>query len=84
MIMPVVVTVVLCASSVNFATPRSASFGVPSASNMMFSGLMSRWITPCRCATSRASATCAAIDTASAIGKGPLFSRRSATLPPGT
>ena len=54
-------------SATRCAIPKSATSACPAAS-MMFSGLMSRWITPWRWAYSRASAASRAIWTASSTG----------------
>ena len=67
-IIPAEVTVVVAEPSLKRAIPRSASFGVPSAANMMFAGLMSRWTTCMLSATASALATRAMTDTASSIG----------------
>ena len=56
------------------AMPKSATSACPSCSRM-FSGLMSRWTTPWRCAWSRASATSEARRSAS--GRGSWVSRSS-------
>ena len=53
-----------------FARPKSSTFTVPSARTLMFAGLRSRWMMPCSCAASRASAICFAIGSASSIGIG--------------
>ena len=44
-----------------FARPKSSTFTVPSARTLMFAGFRSRWMMPCSCAASSASAICFAI-----------------------
>ena len=46
-------------SPVIFASPKSVRWGSPRSSIRMFDGFTSRWSTPCGCANSIASATCA-------------------------
>ena len=58
------------AGSSAFARPKSSTFTVPSARTLMFAGLRSRWMMPCSCAASSASAICFAIGSASSIGIG--------------
>ena len=67
MMTPVAVRCSPPAASIARAIPKSATTAWPS-SRRMFSGLMSRWTIPCRCAASRASATSRAIRTASPTG----------------
>ena len=45
---------------------------MPSARTLMFAGFRSRWMMPCSCAASRASAICFAMGSASEIGIAPL------------
>ena len=59
------------AGSIAFAKPKSSTFTVPSARTLMFAGLRSRWMIPCSCAASSASAICFAIGSASSSGIGP-------------
>lgn len=59
------------AGSDALAKPKSSTFTVPSARTLMFWGLMSRWMMPCSCAASTASAICRAICSASASSRGP-------------
>ena len=56
--------------SIAFARPKSSTFTVPSARTLMFAGLRSRWMMPCSCAASSASAICFAIGSASSSGIG--------------
>ena len=51
--------------SIAFARPKSSTFTVPSGRTLMFAGLRSRWMMPCSCAASSASAICFAIGSAS-------------------
>ena len=51
-----------------FANPKSRTFTVPSLRTLMFAGFRSRWMMPCSCAASSASAICFAIGSASSIG----------------
>ena len=53
------------AGSIAFARPKSSTFTVPSARTLMFAGFRSRWMIPCSCAASSASAICFAIGSAS-------------------
>ena len=57
--------------------------GMPSARTLMLAGFRSRWMTPCSCAASRASAICLAMGNASSTGIGPCFIR-SASVGPST
>ncbi len=66
-----------------FARPKSSTFTVPSSRNLMFAGFRSRWMMPCSCADSSASAICLAIDSASSMGIGPC-AMRSANVGPST
>ena len=61
-----------CAS---FASPKSSTFTVPSGVTLMFAGFRSRWMMPCSCAASSASAICCAIGSASSSGIGPRAMR---------
>ena len=54
------------------ASPKSSTFTVPSSRTLMFAGFRSRWMIPCSCAASRASAICEAIASASLMGIAPL------------
>ena len=54
-----------CAS---LASPKSSTFTTPSARTLMFAGFRSRWMIPCSCAASSASAICLAIGSASSSG----------------
>ena len=56
------------AGSIAFARPKSSTFTVPSARTLMFAGFRSRWMIPCSCAASSASAICFAIGSASSSG----------------
>ena len=55
------------AGSIAFASPKSSTFTVPSDRTLMFAGLRSRWMMPCSCAASSASAICLAIGRASSM-----------------
>ena len=59
------------AGSIAFARPKSSTFTVPSVRTLMFAGLRSRWMIPCSCAASSASAICFAMGSASSIGIAP-------------
>ena len=50
------------------ARPKSSTFTVPSGRSLIFAGLRSRWMIPCSCAASSASAICRAIGRASSSG----------------
>jgi len=69
--------------SASFASPKSSTFTVPSARTLMFAGFRSRWMNPCSCAASSASAICFAIGSASSIIIGPR-AIRSASVSPST
>ena len=56
--------------SIAFASPKSSTFTVPSGRTLMFAGFRSRWMIPCSCAASSASAICFAIGSASSSGIG--------------
>ena len=60
---------VFTSGSRSLAMPKSMIFTRPSASTMMLPGFTSRWTTPRSCAAASASATCAAISTASEGGE---------------
>ena len=60
------------AGSSAFASPKSSTFTVPSGRTLMFAGFRSRWMIPCSCAASSASAICFAIGSASSSGNRPL------------
>ena len=64
-----------------FASPKSSTFTVPSGRTLMFAGFRSRWMMPCSCAASSASAICLAIGSASSSGIGPR-AMRSARVGP--
>ena len=49
------------AGSTSFASPKSSTFTVPSSRTLIFAGFRSRWMIPCSCAASSASAICFAI-----------------------
>ncbi len=68
--------------SIAFASPKSSTFTVPSARTLMFAGFRSRWMIPCSCAASSASAICFAIGSASSSGIAPRAMRcdRSSAL----
>ena len=59
------------AGSSAFARPKSSTFTVPSGRTLMFAGFRSRWMMPCSCAASSASAICFAIGSASSSGMAP-------------
>ena len=63
------------AGSIAFARPKSSTFTVPSGRTLMFAGFRSRWMIPCSCAASSASAICFAIGSASSIGIAPCAMR---------
>ena len=65
------------------AMPKSATSACPSCSRM-FSGLMSRWITPARCAASSALATSSAMRTASSTDRCCSRAMRWRSEPPAT
>ena len=48
---------------------------MPSGRTLMFAGFRSRWMIPCSCAASSASAICFAIGSASSIGIAPRAMR---------
>ena len=56
------------AGSSAFANPKSSTFTMPSARTLMLAGFRSRWMMPCSCAASSASAICFAIGSASSRG----------------
>ena len=63
------------AGSIAFASPKSSTFTVPSGRTLMFAGFRSRWMIPCSCAASSASAICFAIGSASSSGIDPCAMR---------
>jgi hypothetical protein len=67
--------------SIAFARPKSSTLTVPSGRTLMFAGLRSRWMIPCSCAASRASATCFAIGSASSSGSAPFAIRWDRSSP---
>ena len=67
--------------SMAFARPKSSTFTAPSARTLMFAGFKSRWMMPCSCAASRASATCFAIGSASSILIAPFVIRCDKSSP---
>ena len=69
------------AGSIAFARPKSSTFTVPSARTLMFAGLRSRWMMPCSCAASSASAICFAIGSASSSGIAPRAMRCERSSP---
>src|SRR5215471_2269023 len=73
----------LVTGSSAFARPRSRTFTAPSGRTLMFAGFRSRWMMPCSCAASSASAICFAIGSASSSGIGPC-AMRSASVGPST
>ena len=58
-----------------FASPKSSTFTLPSGVILMLAGFRSRWMIPCSCAASSASAICFAIGSASSSGIGPRAMR---------
>ena len=48
----------LTPASSAFARPKSSTLTVPSGATLMLAGFRSRWMMPCSCAASRASAIC--------------------------
>ena len=64
-----------------FARPKSSTFTVPSGRTLMFAGFRSRWMMPCSCAASSASAICLAMGSASSTGIGPARCGRRASVP---
>ena len=57
--------------SMALASPKSSTLTRPSGRTFTLAGLRSRWMIPCSCAASSASAICRAIGSASSIGIGP-------------
>ena len=55
---------------VAFARPKSSTLTVPSSRSLIFAGFRSRWMIPCSCAASSASAICFAIGSASSSRNG--------------
>ena len=66
-----------------FAKPKSSTFTVPSGRTFTLAGLRSRWMMPCSCAASSASAICLAMGSASSMGIAPC-AMRSASVGPST
>ena len=58
--------------SIALARPKSNTFTMPSRRTLMFAGFKSRWMIPCSCAASSASAICFAMDRASSTRNRPL------------
>jgi len=71
------------AGSIALARPKSRTFTVPSGLTLIFAGFRSRWMMPCACAASSASAICSAIGSASSTGIAPC-EMRSASVGPST
>ena len=67
--------------SIAFARPKSSTFTVPSGRTLMFAGFKSRWMMPCSCAASSASAICFAMGSASATGIAPRAMRWARSSP---
>ena len=67
--------------SIAFASPKSSTFTVPSGRTLMFAGFRSRWMIPCSCAASSASAICFAIGSASSSGIAPRAMRCDRSSP---
>ena len=65
------------------AIPKSATTACPPVSRM-FSGLMSRWMTPCACAYPSAAATSRAMPSASSTGSCFSRARRARSDSPST
>ena len=61
----------LALRSSSLARPKSRTFTVPSGRILILAGLRSRWMMPCSCAASSASAICFAIGSASSSGIAP-------------
>ncbi len=61
----------IASASIAFARPKSSTFTAPSRRTLIFAGLRSRWMMPCSCAASSASAICRAIASTSLSGNGP-------------
>ena len=74
---------IAAAGSIAFASPKSSTFTVPSSRTFTLRGLRSRWMMPCPCAASSASAICFAIRSASSRTIG-LCAIRSASVGPST
>ena len=70
------------AGSIAFARPKSSTFTVPSARTLIFAGFRSRWMMPCSCAASRASAIWRAMGSASARGGALQLARQSRARDP--
>ena len=63
------------------ANPKSSTLTVPSSRTLMLAGFRSRWMIPCSCAASSASAICFAIGKASSSGMGPRAIRCERSSP---
>ena len=63
------------------ARPKSSTLTVPSGRTLTLAGLRSRWMIPCSCAASSASAIWRAIGSASSSGIGACFTARGAPPP---
>ena len=72
-----------CVRSVvpRFASPKSATFGSPSAVRSTFAGFRSRWTMPSACAAATPRAIFSTSTAASRSGMGPPTSRRSSEPP---
>ena len=70
--------------STAFARPKSSTLTTPSGRILMFAGFRSRWMMPCSCAASSASAICLAMGRASSSGDRPARDplARASRLPP--
>ena len=69
------------AGSIAFARPKSRTFTVPSARTLILAGFRSRWMMPCSCAASSASAICFAMGNASSSGIAPRAMRCERSSP---
>ena len=63
-----------------FANPKSSTLIVPSGRSLILAGLRSRWMMPCSCAASSASAIWRAMASASSRGNGPAREARGEVL----
>ena len=68
-------------SDIALATPKSVTTACPAVTRTL-SGLMSRWMTPCSCAYTSASATSRRSRRASSTGSSPDFSSRARSESP--
>ena len=64
------------------ARPKSATFTRPSSASRMFSGLMSRWMMPARCAAWRAWATAIEMRSASRTVRAPARDSSARSVSP--